>query len=594
MHRTPAARHAKPPVLITTTERARGGSAFALSLLLALAIGVGVARGDSVAGDDGVVIGVGPAGAEPGEVMRLRDGDRLEFSTELGASVRLDIEAPGTLYQSFSVAVDGVPVGTFDGEIAGGEASIEVRLGKEADDAEQFLASSRHRGNVEERWPAGHTYTFSSTLEFGYDPAHAPQAVGIRFPDVAIPAGSTILEAALVFTAFDNGSPGSDGDVELVISAEAAGDAPPFEGDPNEPVGPNPPGFGVTVRERTEATVPWIITDTWVAEREYSSADISGIVQELVDRTDWTAGGAMTFIIEGDPESTEFRRAYSYAGSGGVAERLPQLRVRFERPADTVRATASTVIDLGAGPNHVTVIPYSSSGARGKPGPSVNVTLVYDEALPEDTLARVEPEPVPEPAPEPEPTPEPAPEPEPTPEPAPEPEPEPQPEPTPEPEPEPAPEAEPEPEPAPKPEPTPKAEPEPEPAPEPEPTPEAEPVLTAPAPREASIRWAQSGHLVTESGEAAATVELVSLDDATSLLTLNWAIRLPADAEARLTAGTCDDRGQLLAVLESIEPVRRDSVSRISVPGSALRLARFIVLIDDAFGAERSCSELRF
>lgn len=470
-------------------------------------VGVGVIADDAAT----AIVGVDDRGTlEMGEV-----GDSL---------VRIEIESSTDEYQSFLIAFDGVLLQVIDAEPTEPddlEHTIDVTVAEETDDAEEFLAPSVHSGNVEDRWPAGHTYTFSDDLEFGLDPDHAPQAVGVRFASVAVPRSAEVLEAHLRFTALANPEPGSDGDVDLTISGSRAPET--FEGDPNERVGPNPPGFGVTSRERTLSTVAWSIDEVWTDGETYRSSDVSPIVQELIDAPGWSPGNAMVFILEGDPESPEYRRAYAHAGSEGIEERLPGLMVRYRIPVDAASVRAGTTVAIPSGRFVVTVIPYPKQGGLGVAGPPLNFTLVIDGARTPDAPPRsLHPGAVLSP-----------------------------------------------------------------------PT-EATPFEARPAaiPDGTTVRRLDSGRVVAPDGSHLASVELLSLDDATSVLSLTWSVALAADSRPTLWSGTCADPGAALA--ELVGGTSPGAGVRLPITGTALRLGRFALLLDDRVGAGSRCGEFAF
>jgi hypothetical protein len=209
--------------------------------------------------------------------------------------------------------------------------TLVVSVSANSDDAEEFLAASLAGAS---RWPAGYTYVRSADLELGYDPQHGPQAVGLRFADVAIPPGATILDAVIGFTAYDNPGAtepgtGSAGTVALNLTGEASATSATFNDDPNNP-DTNPVSADVTTRPRTDASVAWTIDQTWTTGSSYGSPDVAGIVSEIIAIGDWSSGGAMTFIVEPvDASSTQWRRAYAHNAS---PERAATLTIRFELP----------------------------------------------------------------------------------------------------------------------------------------------------------------------------------------------------------------------------------------------------------------------
>ena len=258
---------------------------------------------------------------------------------EVGTQVALTATATSGGFVGWSgEACDGVMTATCTFVMPAGGATVTanfdevefqtlvVQVGANSDDAEEFLTASL--GNPT-RWPEGYTYVRSNDLELGYDPLHGPQAVGLRFEGVAIPADATILDAVLTFTAFENPETGSGGTVGLVVTGEASATSETFFDDPNDPDA-NPASSDVTSRTRTDESVDWTIDETWTADASYDTPDLGGIVSEIIALGGWSSGGAMTFIIEPtDASSTEFRRAYAHNAD---PSRAAILSIRFELP----------------------------------------------------------------------------------------------------------------------------------------------------------------------------------------------------------------------------------------------------------------------
>ena len=230
---------------------------------------------------------------------------------------------------SFTIGADGASVVANFDEVE--FETLVLQIGANSDDAEEFLADSLANPT---RWPEGYTYVRSPDLEIGYDPQHGPQAVGLRFEGVTIPANATIVDAVLTFTAYSNPSAsvvgtGSTGPVALSLSGEASAASATFSDDPNDPDA-NLPGFDVTARTRTGASEAWTIDSSWAADTSYASPDVGSIVSEIIGLAGWASGGALTFILEPtDVSSTEWRRAYAHNTDPA---RAATLTIRFETP----------------------------------------------------------------------------------------------------------------------------------------------------------------------------------------------------------------------------------------------------------------------
>lgn len=147
-------------------------------------------------------------------------------------------------------------------------------------------------------------------LDFGSD------LVGIRFQDVDLPQGATITSARIEFTSKNNWT----GIVtNLEIRGEASDDAAFLDVADN---------FNISNRTVTAASVSWTPGD-WVSGDQYDTPDLTGIVQEIVDRNDWAADNAMLFRISspGFPATTSgHREAYSREAGQNVA---PVLHVTY-------------------------------------------------------------------------------------------------------------------------------------------------------------------------------------------------------------------------------------------------------------------------
>jgi hypothetical protein len=178
--------------------------------------------------------------------------------------------------------------------------ALAIPVAAGSDDAEEYLSN----GQVD----AG-----SSDLEMVFE--RREQVVGIRFANVTIPRGATVTNAYLQFTVDDTGS----GATTLTVRGEDIGDAAPFvEAD-----------FDLSTRlnsRATTASVSWTPPD-WNnvgdAGEGQSTSDISSVIQEIVDRSDWASGHALVILITGDTTSkSNSRIAESYDGVAASASVL--------------------------------------------------------------------------------------------------------------------------------------------------------------------------------------------------------------------------------------------------------------------------------
>ena len=197
----------------------------------------------------------------------------------------------------------------------------------------QICASS---DDAEEDTDNGEVDLESSDLELVIDDSQDKEVVvGLRFKDLHIPAGATITSAWIQFTA--------DATIdidpsELEIHGQDSDNASTFTSEDDD----------ITDRPTTSASVEWepgdwdVIGDNLLAER---TPDLSEIVQEIVDRSGYTAESALAFIIDGEGKRT----AVAYDQN---PDQAPQLYVTYEAADLFGEPTAEDVCDNGATITH--------------------------------------------------------------------------------------------------------------------------------------------------------------------------------------------------------------------------------------------------
>lgn len=143
------------------------------------------------------------------------------------------------------------------------------------------------------------------------------QTIGLRFQNLNLPQNAIIAKAYIQFTAENTNSE----EISATIVGETIGNAATFTESDEDIIG----------RDPTDAKVTWNIA-AWNTEGESSTpqqtADLSTVVQEVVDRSDWTSGNAMAFIIDKVSGSGK-RVAASYDGSTSQA---PKLHIEYRVP----------------------------------------------------------------------------------------------------------------------------------------------------------------------------------------------------------------------------------------------------------------------
>ncbi len=189
---------------------------------------------------------------------------------------------------------------------------IEIPVASESDDAEEA--------------PDGGIDLTSSDLEFIYDnDVTNPddlQVVGIRFVDVQIPKGENIVSASVRFDADDVDDDEHIGDAYVIIEGELSPNPGTFEDTANN----------ISARARTAAQAAWGPAH-WVEKHaKYTTPDIAGIIQEIVNQDDWAAGNALVLIFSQDPdnESTGVVEAECFDGNvDDHIERRPTLIIEY-------------------------------------------------------------------------------------------------------------------------------------------------------------------------------------------------------------------------------------------------------------------------
>lgn len=200
----------------------------------------------------------------------------------------------------------------------GGRAvTLEQRVVQSSDDAEEILSSDP-------------VYLSSSDLEFTLDlnRAQANQTVGIRFGGLNIPRGATINSAYIEFVTDETG----DEATSLRIDGEATDNSITFSTTPAD----------ISQRSRTSAFQVWDNVTPWLTSGAvHQTPELKDIVQEIVNRNNWTPGNALAFIITG----TGRRVATSFDGSSAAA---PLLHVEYAASADIVAYLPMLVSEKGA------------------------------------------------------------------------------------------------------------------------------------------------------------------------------------------------------------------------------------------------------
>jgi len=163
---------------------------------------------------------------------------------------------------------------------------------------------STMKDDVEEK-ANGSIVLNSTDLEMAQETTN--QKVGLRFTNVTIPKGATIVNAYVQFMADEPRT----GATSLLIQGQAAYNAPAF----------STTRYNVSARARTTASTSWN-PEPWgfAGERGPSqrTPNIAAVIQEIVNQPGWSGGQALVLIITG----TGVRTATAIEGSAANAPLL--------------------------------------------------------------------------------------------------------------------------------------------------------------------------------------------------------------------------------------------------------------------------------
>ncbi len=133
--------------------------------------------------------------------------------------------------------------------------------------------------------------------------SHNNALLGLRFRDIKIPKGSVVTSAYLQFSA--HGKNNSTQDNNLSIAIEDSDNSAPFSSS-NE---------NISSRKRLANEVSWRIQSAWDKVNENGeqqrSPNLTVLLQQIVNKSSWRSGNAVSFILTGD----NVRYAHSYESS---------------------------------------------------------------------------------------------------------------------------------------------------------------------------------------------------------------------------------------------------------------------------------------
>jgi len=215
----------------------------------------------------------------------------------------------------------------------------------------------------------------SSDIELVSDfesPSTGVQKVGLRFTGLNIPVGATITNAYLVFRAIpaDPGMTNSDV-TNLTLKGQLTGNASTF----------TTTSGNISSRTLTSASTAWT-PSSWTTGQDYSSPNVSSVIQEIVNQGTWASGNALAIVITGtghrasqaydsDPSNAAqlvvtYTTALTNAAPVLDASKSPELTAQNEdsgAPSGAVGTLISSLVDFATPAGQVDNLTDADSGA---------------------------------------------------------------------------------------------------------------------------------------------------------------------------------------------------------------------------------------
>lgn len=177
--------------------------------------------------------------------------------------------------------------------------NFSVRVVASRDDAEEKQLSQRQ-----------YMYITSTDLEL-VNEGTVSQKVGMRFRNIQIPQGASILEARIEFTVDELDS----GPTNLMFYAETS----------DNPVEFSFVDSDISRRPKTAIGVPWNNLLPWTRYGDtILSPNLAPLIHEIVNRPGWAAGNALVILVEGNGERT----AHAFDGQPSLT---PLLFIQYAR-----------------------------------------------------------------------------------------------------------------------------------------------------------------------------------------------------------------------------------------------------------------------
>lgn len=227
--------------------------------------------------------------------------------------------------------------------------SVVRSVSQSSDDAEQYVSS-------------GNMYLNSSDLELRDEDGTDEQHIGMRFQNITVPVGATITSATIQFHVDEVTANTA---VTLTLTGEDTDDAATFTTTSNN----------IGSRTQTSASVSWAAPH-WANVSDEGSAqqtdDLSGIIQEIVDRGGWASGNDIVIMVRSHSGSG-FRNAESWDGESANA---PEITITYS--TDSTPPSAPVITQPTSPTTDSTPV---ISGTASEDGGTITLTSDVDGVL---------------------------------------------------------------------------------------------------------------------------------------------------------------------------------------------------------------------
>ncbi len=184
----------------------------------------------------------------------------------------------------------------------------------------------------------------------------------VRFTNVSIPPGATILNAWITFKLYQNRSENNSTPVTIQINAENGGNSQPLA----------PSAYNISSRSPTFNAAFWL--PNWGnAGDSKVTPSLDNLITEVINRPDWTNGNPMTFFFKYNNTNSFVFKSYD-SGAGNA----PQVYVEFIKPNSAITLASGTNFIFDGTAKTPNFSFSGSSGAQsysysgGSYGPSAN------------------------------------------------------------------------------------------------------------------------------------------------------------------------------------------------------------------------------